>query len=79
MIQPLDRDGARYANLGAYVLEEFRGQGLATAAAALVTREVLARGETPVWSTCETNTASQDVARKLGFRQVARATYVVLE
>ena len=70
----------RYANLGAYVLEEFRGRGLATAAAALVTRAALAAGQTPVWSTGETNPASQAVARKLGYRELPRtSTYVVFE
>jgi GNAT superfamily N-acetyltransferase len=67
----------RYANLGAYVSEDFRRRGLATAAAALVTTAALAAGQTPVWSTGETNPASQAVARKLGFREIARMTYVV--
>ena len=68
----------RYANLGAYVLEEFRHQGLATACAALVTRAVVASGQTAVWSTGETNPASQAVARKLGYRELPRTcTYVV--
>ena len=69
----------RYANLGAYVLEEFRGRGLATAAAALVTRAVRAAGQTAVWSTGATNVASQSVARKLGSREVARTSYVVVD
>ena len=69
----------RYANLGAYVLAAFRRRGLATACAALVTRAVLAAGQTPVWSTGETNLASQGVARKLGYREIAGMTYVVLE
>jgi RimJ/RimL family protein N-acetyltransferase len=70
----------RYANLGAYVLEEFRRQGLATACAALVTRAVIAAGQTAVWSTGETNPASQAVARRLGYRELARtSTYVVLD
>jgi RimJ/RimL family protein N-acetyltransferase len=68
----------RYANLGAIVLPEFRRQGIALAAASLVTRAVLAAGETPVWSTGANNVASQQVATKLGFREVARGTYVVL-
>lgn len=63
----------------AYVLEEFRGRGLATAAAALVTRAVLAAGQTAVWSTGATNVASQSVARKLGSREVARTSYVVVD
>jgi len=68
----------RYANLGAYVLEEYRRRGLATACAALVTRAVLAAGQTAVWSTGETNPASQSVARKLGYRELPRtSTYVV--
>jgi GNAT superfamily N-acetyltransferase len=70
----------RYANLGAYVLEDFRGRGLATACAALVARAVLAAGQTAVWSTGETNPASQAVARKLGYQELPRtSTYVVLD
>jgi hypothetical protein len=69
----------RYANLGAYVLKEFRGRGFATAAGSLVTSAVRASGQTPVWSTSEDNLASQAVARKIGLRDIARATYVVLD
>ena len=69
----------RFANLGAYVLNEFRGRGLAAVAGMLVTSAVLASGQTPIWSTSEDNLASQAVARKLGFRKIARATYVVLD
>jgi RimJ/RimL family protein N-acetyltransferase len=68
----------RYANLGAYVLAEFRRRGFATACAALVTRAVLAAGQTAVWSTGESNPPSQAVARKLGFRELPRtSTYVI--
>jgi RimJ/RimL family protein N-acetyltransferase len=68
----------RYANLGAIVLPEFRRQGIAVAAAALVTMAVIESGQTAVWSTGEPNLASQGVAKRLGYRQIGRGTYVVL-
>lgn len=68
---------ARYADIGVATLEAFRGRGYATAAAALVAAEARRRGRTPVWSTGEDNWASQRVARKLGFREVGRLTFVI--
>lgn len=68
---------ARYADIGVATLEAFRSRGYATAAAALVIAETRRRGLTPIWSTGEDNWASQRVARKLGFREVGRLTYVI--
>ena len=67
----------RCADVGVATLPEWRGQGLATAAAALVCARVLADGQTPVWSTATTNVASRRVAAKLGFVEVSRRTYVI--
>jgi hypothetical protein len=67
-----------YANLVAHTLEPFRGQGLACAAGYLVARELMTRDLTPVWSTGEENLASQQVAKKLGFREFGRKTYVMV-
>ena len=77
----LARTAARsdcYADIGVATLPAWRGQGLATAAAALVAERVQAAGQIPVWSTGEHNLASLRVAAKLGFREVARRTYVIL-
>jgi RimJ/RimL family protein N-acetyltransferase len=69
----------RYADIGVYTQEEVRGGGYATAAASLVARQVQAGGRTPVWSAGAHNTASLRVAQKLGFKEVSRRTYVILE
>ncbi len=69
----------RHADIGVATLEGWRGRGFASAAAALVTRQVQATGRTPVWSTGEDNVASQRVAEKLGFVEVARRVYVIVE
>jgi hypothetical protein len=68
----------RYANLGAVTLAPYRRQGISAAAASIVAAAVLESGQIPLWSTGEPNLASQAVARKLGFEEIARATYVVL-
>jgi RimJ/RimL family protein N-acetyltransferase len=66
-----------YIDIGVATLPAWRGQGLATAAAALVAEQVQAAGQVPVWSTAEDNVASLRVARKLRFREVARRVYVI--
>jgi RimJ/RimL family protein N-acetyltransferase len=67
-----------YADIGAHTLESWRNQGLGSAAAYLVAREVQSRGFTPVWSTGEDNFRSQRVAQKVGFREFGRQAYVVV-
>jgi hypothetical protein len=69
----------RYSDVGVITLEPYRLQGLSTAAAYLVAREVQARGRVPSWSTSSENLASQRVATKLGFRPHSRAEYVVFD
>ena len=68
---------ARYADIGVAVDEEWRGRGFATAAASIVARRVQATGRIPVWSAGEDNMASLRVARRLGFEEVSRLTYVI--
>lgn len=70
--------GERYADVGIATQETRRGQGLATAAAALVCAAIQAGGRTPVWGTSAENPASQRVAAKLGFREVAQRMYLNL-
>jgi RimJ/RimL family protein N-acetyltransferase len=67
----------RYADVGVATLPAWRGQGFATATAALVCTRLLAEGQTPVWSTATTNIASLRVAARLGFSEVSRRTYLV--
>ena len=68
---------ARYADIGVSTDEPWRGRGFATAAASIVARRVQEKGRTPVWSCGEDNMASLRVARKLGFEEVSRLTYVI--
>ena len=68
---------ARYADIGVSTDETWRGRGFATAAAAIVASRVQEAGRTPVWSCGEDNLASLRVARKLGFEEVSRLTFVI--
>ncbi|GIW03541.1 MAG: hypothetical protein KatS3mg059_0161 [Thermomicrobiales bacterium] len=68
--------GERYADIGVVTHRDWRGQGLATGCAAIVCREIQARGLTTVWGTSVENLASRRVAEKLGFEEVARRVYV---
>lgn len=67
----------RHADVGVVTVEEWRGQGVATACAALVADGIHRSGRVPVWSTGEDNLASLRVARKLGFGEVGRRVYLV--
>ncbi len=67
----------RHADVGVVTVESWRGRGLATACAFLVADDILRSGRVPVWSTGDHNTASIQVARKLGFREVGRRAYLV--
>lgn len=66
-----------HADIGVYTVESFRGRGLATAAAALVARLIQEAGQTPVWSCGEGNRPSLAIAKRLGFEEVSRRTYVI--
>lgn len=66
-----------YVDLGVTTHEEFRTQGMATAAAALVAAEVQKRGKIPVWSTGADNLPSMRIAQRLGFRETSRRLYLI--
>jgi L-amino acid N-acyltransferase YncA len=68
----------RYADIGVYTREGYRGRGYATATASLVARAVQKGGRTPLWGAGSHNKASLRVAEKLGFREVSRRRYVIL-
>ena len=70
---------ARHAEVGVYSRADHRHEGLAAAAASLVCEQVQARGLTPVWSAGGHNTPSLNLARKLGFVEVSRRRYVILQ
>lgn len=67
----------RHADLGVVTGEPWRGRGLAAACASLTAAGVQQAGRVPVWSAGENNGASLRLARKLGFEEVGRRTYVV--
>jgi len=69
----------RHADIGVFTMVDRQGRGFATAAAAIVARRVQEAGQIPVWSAGEDNTASLRVAQKLGFVEVSRRTYVILD
>lgn len=70
---------ARYGEIGVHTLSEFRNQGLSTALASLVAQQIQAEGLTAVWSCGEGNLASRRVAQKLGFTEISRRVYIILE
>ena len=71
--------GERYVDIGVHVLESYRRRGLATATASLVTRSLQSEGLIPVWSCGSHNLPSLKLARKLGFVEISRRTYVIIE
>jgi len=72
------RASGRYAGLGAYVLEAYRGRGFATAAASLVAGYFQGLGLIPEWSTGVGNPASMAVVTKLGFERLPLSSYYVV-
>lgn len=69
--------GARYADVGVHVAEQYRRQGIAVSAASRACDAVQRSGLTPVWGTGSQNEASLAVAMRLGFVEVERLTYLV--
>ena len=68
-----------HGDIGVGTLGLRRGQGYSTAAASIVADRLQEIGRIPVWSSGEGNYASLRVAKKLGFQEVSRKTYVILE
>jgi len=71
--------GEQHVDIGVYVLENYRRRGLATVVASLVARSVQSDGLVPVWSCGSHNLPSLKLAQKLGFVEVSKRTYVIIE
>ncbi len=69
----------RHGEIGVATLPDYRGRGLSTTSSALVACAIQAGGRVPVWSCGEDNHASLRVAAKLGFVEVSRRSYVILD
>ncbi len=65
-----------HAEIGAKTSEPFRGRGLSTACGAALCARLQQTSRVPVWSTGETNVASQRVAEKIGMKLVRRRVYL---
>ncbi len=66
-----------HVDIGVTTHEDWRGQGYATSAAAIVSEEILKRGRTPVWSCGAHNEPSMHIAARLGFRETSRKIYII--
>jgi predicted GNAT family acetyltransferase len=61
-------------DIGIETLEPYRGRGYAALCVAYVIDQMGRRGKRPVWGAEESNSASMNLAAKLGFRAVDRLT-----
>lgn len=68
-----------YTDIGVFTEKKWRKYGIATAAASLVAKKVQDLEKIPVWSTGENNIASVRIAQKLGFKEVSRMTFIIVE
>ena len=69
----------READIGVEASPAHRGKGLAFAAAVMTLKGVVASGRKPVWACDEQNTASQGLARKLGFEKAGECRVIKSE
>jgi GNAT superfamily N-acetyltransferase len=67
----------RYADIGAFTVPGWRRRGMASLAAAHVAGAVQNRGLTPIWSCGADNLPSTRLARRLGFAEHARLSYII--
>ncbi len=68
-----------YGDIGVFTLPDWRGRGLAAAAAGKVAAWLLGNGRIPVWSCGVQNQPSLRVAKKVGFVENGRRVYLILE
>jgi RimJ/RimL family protein N-acetyltransferase len=57
--------------VGINTLKEYRGKGYAKAACISLINELISRNICPLWSTDENNTASDHLAKSIGFKKLA--------
>lgn len=69
----------RYGEIGVHTLPAYRQQGYAVATATAVARYIQSLGLIPVWSCGAHNEASLRTAVKLGFHEVSRRVYIILD
>lgn len=69
----------KFGDVGVATLPEFRERGYAAAGAALVAKWLVENGRTPVWSCGADNGASLRVAQKVGFAEVSRRVYLIID
>ncbi len=69
----------RYGEIGVHTLPAYRQQRYAVATAAAVARYIQSLGLTPVWSCGAHNEASLRTAVRLGFVEVSRRVYIILD
>lgn len=67
------------SDIGVATLEPGRCRGFSTAAVSLGAGAIQDAGQIPEWSVGADNHVSVQVAQKLGFKEVSRRTYAVLE
>lgn len=69
--------GEQFADVGVHVSERWRRKGLARATASQACQAVQSAGLTPVWGCGADNQASMALAAGLGFKEVARLSFLV--
>jgi len=69
----------RHGDIGVATLAAWRNHGFATATASLVAQGLQAAEQIPVWSAGAHNAPSLRVAVKLGFTEIGRRRYVILD
>jgi hypothetical protein len=69
----------QYADVGVHTDEAWRKMGISTHLSRMVMHRLQSKDYTPVWSTGESNHASQRVADKLGMKFYGNRKYLILE
>lgn len=66
-------------DIGVETSEKYRGKGLSTTVAAVMTEHILKLGKKPVWACDIRNIASSRVALKTGFEKIGECTTIMLK
>lgn len=68
-----------FVDIAISTLSDFRCRGYARSAASIVAAGTQQAGRVPIWSCAPTNTASLQVASRLGFHEVSRRANIILD